>query len=204
MVADRQRLKIKEAEFLFGAPNLKAIRGQPLPEVAVIGRSNVGKSTFINRLAGRKGLARVSGRPGSTTELNFYRMTGVFDEKPFAVSLVDLPGFGFARLSKEEREEISRLSVLFLRERSQLRAVILLNDCRRAPQEDELAIQELCASESLACIVVLTKFDTLRQNDKQKAVREAAKGYRLEPSDLLYTGEGIPVDTVWERLLAVL
>lgn len=200
---EKQQPSVQHAEFLFGAPSLSAIRKQNLPEIAVIGRSNVGKSTFINRLTGRK-LARVSGRPGSTTELNFYRVTGQFQENPFAISLVDMPGFGFAKLSKEEREHISGLSVTFLRERKQLRAVVLLNDCRRAPQEDELAIQELCANEGLMCLVVLTKFDTLRQNDKPKAVRAVAEAYRLEAGDVLYTGEGISPAPIWERLLVVL
>lgn len=199
----KEQPSVQHAEFLFGAPALSAIRKQNLPEVAVIGRSNVGKSTFINRLTGRK-LARVSGRPGSTTELNFYRVTGQFQDNPFAISLVDIPGFGFAKLSKYEREHISRLSVTFLRERKQLHAVVLLNDCRRAPQEDELAIQELCANEGLMCLVVLTKFDTLRQNDKAKALRAVAEAYRLEAGDVLCTGEGISPAPIWERLLAIL
>ena len=146
----------------------------------------------------------MSGRPGSTRELNFYRLAGELVGKPFTLALVDMPGFGFARLSKEEREDISRLSVTFLRERNRLQAVILLNDCRRAPKEDEYAIQKLCADEGLASIIVLTKFDTLRQNDKQKALRDVARGYNLVPEDLLITGEGISIEPVWERILAVL
>lgn len=203
MSVEKQKLSVQQAEFLFGAPSLSAIRKQNLPEIAVIGRSNVGKSTFINRLAGRK-LARVSGRPGSTTELNFYRIAGQLNGNSFAISLVDMPGFGFAKLSKEERQDISRLSVMFLRERKHLRAVVLLNDCRRTPQEDELAIQELCASEGLICVVVLTKFDTLRQNDKPKALRAVAEAYGLEAGDVLYAGEGISPAPIWERLIAVL
>ncbi len=193
---------IQSAEFLFGAPSLNTIRKQHLPEVAVIGRSNVGKSTFINRLTGRK-LARVSGNPGSTRELNFYRVAGVWDGVGRELCLVDMPGFGFAKLSKEARESISRLSVDFLRERRHLRAVIILNDCRREPGDDELAIQAICASEGVPYLVVLTKFDTLRQNDKPKALRNIARCYNMEPQDILSTGEKLDVEPVWMRVLGV-
>lgn len=193
---------IRAAEFLFGAPSLKAIRKQNLPEIAIIGRSNVGKSTFINRLTGRK-VARVSGNPGSTRELNFYQVSGAWNGVDRALCLVDMPGFGFAKLSKQAREEISRLAVDFLRNRRHLRAVVLLNDCRRDPQDDELAIQALCADLGIPCVVILTKFDTLRQNDKPKALKNVATGFNLDPSDLLYTGEKIDTDTIWQRLLGV-
>ncbi len=194
---------IRNAEFLFGAPSLETIRKQHLPEVAIIGRSNVGKSTFINRLTGRK-LARVSGSPGSTRELNFYRVEGTWDGVDKELCLVDMPGFGFAKLSKEAREAISRLSVDFLRERRYLRAVILLNDCRREPGDDEHAIQGICAAEGIPHLIVLTKFDTLRQNDKPKALKAVAQGYNLEPQDLLFTGEKISADPIWERVLGVI
>jgi GTP-binding protein len=193
---------IRAAEFLFGAPSLKAIRKQNLPEIAIIGRSNVGKSTFINRLTGRK-VARVSGNPGSTRELNFYQVSGAWNGVDRALCLVDMPGFGFAKLSKQAREEISRLAVDFLRNRRHLRAVVLLNDCRRDPQDDELAIQALCADLGIPCVIILTKFDTLRQNDKPKALKNVAMGFNLDPSDLLYTGEKIDTDTIWQRLLGV-
>jgi GTP-binding protein len=193
---------IRAAEFLFGAPSLETIRKQNLPEIAIIGRSNVGKSTFINRLTGRK-VARVSGNPGSTRELNFYQVSGSWNGVDRALCLVDMPGFGFAKLSKQDREAISRLAVDFLRNRRHLRAVVLLNDCRRDPQDDELAIQAICADLGIPCVVILTKFDTLRQNDKPKALRNVAAGFNLDPSDLLYTGEKIAPDSIWERLLGV-
>ncbi len=193
---------IRAAEFLFGAPSLEAIRKQNLPEIAIIGRSNVGKSTFINRLTGRK-VARVSGNPGSTRELNFYQVSGSWNGVDRALCLVDMPGFGFAKLSKQAREEISRLAVDFLHNRRHLRAVVLLNDCRRDPQDDEFAIQALCADLGIPCVIILTKFDTLRQNDKPKALKNVAMGFNLDPSDLLYTGEKIDTDTIWQRLLGV-
>ena len=193
---------IRNAEFLFGAPSLQTSRKKQLAEVAIIGRSNVGKSTFINRLTGRK-LARVSGNPGSTRELNFYRVDGVWNGVEQQLCLVDMPGFGFAKLSKEARESISMLSVDFLRQRRHLRAVILLNDCRREPGDDERAIQGICAAEGIPYIIVLTKFDTLRQNDKPKALKSISQCYNLEPQDILFTGEKITAEPIWERVLAV-
>jgi GTP-binding protein len=194
---------VQNAEFLFGAPHLTAIRRVTGPEVAVVGRSNVGKSSFINRLSGRK-LARVSSRPGATTELNYYKMAGLAQGKPFALNLVDMPGFGFAKLSKQEREHISHLTVSFLRERERLRAMILLNDCRREPQDDELAVQRLCAEEGRHLLVVLTKFDTLRKNDQKRAVESVAKAYHLEAGDVLVTGEKISPALIWERIVTLL
>jgi GTP-binding protein len=200
---NQQQFVIRNAEFLFGAPSLEAIRSQKLPELAIIGRSNVGKSSFINRMAGRR-LARVSGTPGSTRELNFYRLDLAVQNAPWSLCLVDMPGFGFAKLSKDAREAISRLSVNFLRERRHLKGVVLLSDCRREPGEDELAIQGLCASEGIPCLIVLTKFDTIRKSDTQKALETVSSAYHLEPGDVLVTGEGIPTDTIWSRIQAIL
>jgi GTP-binding protein len=200
---NQQQFVIRNAEFLFGAPSLEAIRSQKLPELAIIGRSNVGKSSFINRLAGRR-LARVSGTPGSTRELNFYRLDLADQNAPWSMCLVDMPGFGFAKLSKDAREAISRLSVNFLRERRHLKGVVLLSDCRRVPGEDELAIQGLCASEGIPCLIVLTKFDTLRKSETQKALETVSSAYHLEPGDVLVTGEGMATDTIWSRIQAIL
>ncbi len=203
MEATPKRLEIKNAEFLFGAPDAEHIRKQSLLEVAVAGRSNVGKSTFLNRLMGRSA-ARVSGKPGCTRELNFFAVRGVFREKPFNIALVDMPGFGYAKLPKTERESIARMSVGYLRSREQLRAVILLNDCRRLPEDDERAVQRLCAEGDLRCLVVVTKMDTLRKNERTSSLAGIAKAYNLEPQDLLFTGKEVSPEPVWERLLTLL
>lgn len=200
---DPQQFVIQNAEFLFGAPSVSAIRPQKLPEVAVIGRSNVGKSTFINRLAGRK-VARVSGSPGSTRELNFYRVDLLVNRELSPICLVDMPGFGFAKLPKDMREEIARLSVDFISNRKHLRGVILLNDCRREPREDEEAIQGLCASLGIPCVIVLTKFDVLRQGQRDAALQTVASGFHLEKGDVLFTGEKISTDPIWNRIQAIL
>jgi GTP-binding protein len=195
-------LHIKEAEFMFGAPSAEGIPKQKLSEVAVVGRSNVGKSTFLNRLTGRK-IARVSGNPGSTRELNFFNVRGALAEREFTLALVDMPGFGYAKLPKSEREAIARSAVSYLRTREQLQAVILLNDCRRLPEEDELAVQRICGESGIHCLIVVTKMDALTKNERVRSLAGIARAYRLESQDLLFTGEGISCETVWERLLAV-
>jgi len=196
--------EVKKAEFLFGAPRLDAIRKQPLSEVAIIGRSNVGKSSFINRLCARRQLARVSGNPGSTRELNFYQVEGLRGDEPFKIALVDMPGFGYAKLSKVEREKISGLSVSFLQERRNLKVVILLNDCRRLPEEDERAIQAICATEGVHCLIVVTKTDALRSSERARSIREIAKAYNLEEGDVVATGDGVSPEPVWSRILTLM
>lgn len=198
-----EALHIKHAEFLFGAPTLGDIRKQSAPEVAIIGRSNVGKSTFVNRLCQRK-IARVSGRPGCTQELNFYHVDGLVEGAEFDLNLVDMPGFGFARLSKEEREEISRLTVDYLRNRRQLRTVILLNDCRRRPEVDEVAIQRICIEAGVHCLIVATKLDKEKRSQHERLLKDVANGFGLERGDILGTGDGISPASIWARVISLL
>jgi GTP-binding protein len=115
-----------------------------------------------------------------------------------------MPGFGFAKLSKEIREQISELSVSFLQERRSLKAMVLLNDCRRLPEADERAIQAVCGREGIHCLIVITKIDALRSSEKTRSVREIAKAYGLEESDVLVTGDGVSPEPVWNRLLPLL
>lgn|GEM_PF-495092 len=203
MIQTTKTIEIKGAEFLFGVPDVRLIPKQMLPEVAVAGRSNVGKSTFLNRMMGRK-IARVSGNPGSTRELNFFKVRGVSDESPFELALVDMPGFGYAKLPKSERESIARLAVSYIRNRDRLRVVILLNDCRRLPEDDERAVQRMCAESDVRCVVVVTKMDALKRSEQSRSRAEIAKAYQLESQDLLFTGESLSPQPVWDRLITLL
>jgi GTP-binding protein len=151
---------------------------------------------------GRK-VARVSSNPGCTRQLNFFSVRGALHEKPFNLALVDMPGFGYAKLAKSEREAIARMAVSYVRNREQLRALLLLNDCRRLPEEDELSLQRLCAEIGIYFFVVVTKMDALSKNERVRSLAGIAKAYHLEPQDLLFTGEGIEPEAIWERLLAV-
>jgi GTP-binding protein len=144
-----------------------------LPEVAVLGRSNVGKSTLINRLVGRRGLARTSSTPGRTRRIHFYRI----DERAY---LVDLPGFGYASGSKQERAEFAPLVESYLRgTRDSLRGALVLVDARRGAQAEERELAEYLAAERIAARVALTKCDKLGRADVERARRALAAALGL-------------------------
>ena len=197
-------VKIRSAEFAGAALSLAALPEWDGAEVAVVGRSNVGKSTLINRLTGRRKLARTSSEPGRTRELNLFKVALTIDETASTVMLVDLPGFGYARFSKEQREQLSLLTVDYLSRRESLKVVCLLNDARREPQSDELAVRDLAFRHGRHLLVVLTKMDKLNQSERAKRPRAIAEQYGLEPADLAAAGEGVSVESLWERVLQVL
>ncbi len=129
-----------------------------LPEVAFIGRSNVGKSSLLNRLVRRRKLARVSDTPGRTREINFFRVNGQF-------VLVDLPGYGFARVSKEAKALWRPLIASYLGESLLLRGVVQLLDVRHDPTPDDVAMLDLLASIGVPVLIVATKSDKLTRRE---------------------------------------
>jgi GTP-binding protein len=128
-------------------------------QVAVAGRSNVGKSSLINALGGRKNIARISSKPGKTRSLNFYLV------RPHGFYLVDLPGYGYARCSKKEREQWARLIERYMTTNEQLKGVVVLLDCRLEPQDLDLELASYLQSRKIPILPVLTKADkcALRQ-----------------------------------------
>jgi GTP-binding protein len=134
-----------------------------LPEVAFAGRSNVGKSSLLNRLVGRKSLARVSRTPGRTREINFFRVNSHF-------VLADLPGYGYARISKEKKADWKPLIEGYLRRTPTLAGVVQLLDIRRDPSDDDIQMLDYLAELELPTIVVLTKTDKVsRQQVEQRS-----------------------------------
>ncbi|HET7601200.1 MAG TPA: ribosome biogenesis GTP-binding protein YihA/YsxC [Gemmatimonadales bacterium] len=159
----------------------------PLPEVAFVGRSNVGKSSLLNALTGRPGLARVSGTPGKTTLLNAFRLPQLY--------LVDLPGYGFARAGKAARAGYRRLITRYLRERPTLRGVVWLLDIRHPPSADDRDFQELLIESGRPVLAVLTKADKLGRGARAARARELAADLGL-PEDQVHPtssrlGEGM-------------
>ncbi len=149
-------------EFVGSFPDPKVALDPPGPEMALVGRSNVGKSSLLNAITGRPGLARVSGTPGKTTLLNVYRLPGWY--------LVDLPGYGFARASKAARDGYRRLVNGYLRERPRLAGVIWLLDIRHEPSADDLEMQQLLIAGERPALIALTKADKL---SRQAAIGRA-------------------------------
>ncbi|HEY2107602.1 MAG TPA: ribosome biogenesis GTP-binding protein YihA/YsxC [Candidatus Binataceae bacterium] len=155
-------------------------------EIAVAGRSNVGKSSLINALVSIKGLARTSRTPGRTQALNFFAV-GV------ELALVDLPGYGYAKMPEALARKVSALMSDFLAQRNNLTAVLLLIDSRRGPREEEFALAEMARSRGLELVIAITKADKLRRSERAATLRRveplnapifpcsAANGEGLEP-----------------------
>lgn len=147
--------------------------------MALIGRSNVGKSSLLNALTGRRSLARVSGTPGKTTLLNAFRLPGFY--------LVDLPGYGFARAGKTARAGYRRLIERYLLERPGLVGVVWLLDVRHEPSEDDRAIQELLVRSGRPVLVALTKGDKLTRSAQAQRTRAMAVALGLQEDQVQLT-----------------
>jgi len=166
-------LRITSAEFVISAARAEQFPTPRIPELAFVGRSNVGKSSLINALVGRRGLAKTSGTPGKTRQLNFFRINDRFH-------LVDLPGYGYAKVAQTEREAWSRLIERYLREREQLKLVVSLVDIRHEPTALDRSMIEWLASTGVPFLVVLTKLDKVSatlSRQRVAAIDKLAWGY---------------------------
>ena len=166
------------ATFALGASRLDGMPKDARPEIAFIGRSNVGKSSLLNALTGRKQLARTSGTPGKTREANFYLVGDRF-------YLVDLPGLGYAKVAQTARDRFARLIEQYVTERATLRLALHLVDCRHEPGALDRAVFAALAASPAPSLVVLTKADKLSANQMGKAEKliraaMAAEGLRTE------------------------
>src|ERR1700682_855125 len=173
------KLVIRNVEFLGGMAERHGWRPESsLPEVAFAGRSNVGKSSLLNSLVRRKSFARVSRTPGRTREINFFRVNNTF-------VLVDLPGYGYARISKTKKAEWRPMIESYLRRTTQLRGIVLLLDIRREPSEDDRAMLDFLADLGVPTIVALTKSDKLTKADAREKVVEVSRMLALEPDQVI-------------------
>ena len=143
-------MKVHEAEIVISAVSPAQYPDTPLPEIALAGRSNVGKSSFINTLINRKNLARTSSKPGKTQTLNFYLIENT-------LHFVDVPGYGYAKVSKTERAKWGKMIETYLEQREQLRAVVSLVDLRHAPSQEDVQMYEFLKYYEIPVIVVATK-----------------------------------------------
>lgn len=178
--------------FLRAVSAVDQLTADPIPEIAFAGRSNVGKSSLVNALVNRKALARVSNTPGRTREIILFDLGG-------ELRIADLPGYGFAKVSKAMAANWHRLIDAYLRRRPQLKRVCLLVDARHEPHASDLQMMKLLDSAAVSYIVVLTKMDKLNAAGRQRAINDAEKLRHqftaIHPeffATSAETGEGLP------------
>ena len=193
-------MDIREATFVTGAVSMAGMPADGLSEVAFVGRSNVGKSSLINMLLGRKSLARTSGTPGKTQEINFYLVNR-------SLYFVDLPGFGYARASKRSRARWQKMIANYVLERMALKVVFQLIDSRHPPTDLDREVMLVLKESAATRIVLLTKGDKLSGNQRAKSVDqtlEILKSYHTEIPVILTsskTGRGKKETLNWVRTL---
>lgn len=206
----KEETRIVDAEFVAGAPSVAKLPAPALAEVAFAGRSNVGKSSLMNMLMSRKGLVRASNTPGRTREINVFLAKS---KDGLALHLVDLPGYGYAKVSKVERKSWGPMMEGYLASRTTLRAVVMLVDVRRGVEEDDLELvhyveearrlNRIEENKPVSLIVVATKLDKLslsKQKPAVQAIKNAAKVPVLGFSAVTGTGR----DELWARIRAAL
>lgn len=192
-------MHVKFAEFITSA--VKQIQYPPpdYPEVAFAGRSNVGKSSLINKLVNRKRLVKTSSTPGRTQLINFFRVN---DE----LSLVDLPGYGYAKVPAAVKKQWGPMVETYLANRLNLKGVVLLMDLRRTPRQEEFDLMDWLHQYKIPTILVLTKADKLSKTKQKKQWRNAAETLSVEMDELLLFSakSGMGKEALWELIAQVL
>lgn len=188
-------MDVKQADFIKSAVKPRDYPPTELPEVAFVGRSNVGKSSLINVLAGRKGLVRTSSTPGRTQLINFFNINNM-------LTLVDLPGYGYAKAPPDVRKQWQPMIETYLAERENLKAVVLILDIRRTPSDGDLDMLRRLGLYNIPPVIVLTKCDKLSKNERSKQtaliaeVIEQGKEGLLQFSALSREGR----DGIWREI----
>jgi len=189
-------MDVKKAELVISAARPDQFPEDGLPEIALAGRSNVGKSSLINRMINRKNLARTSSQPGKTRTMNFYRIDSAF-------YFVDLPGYGYAKVSQEMRREWGKTIERYLRERKPLRLVLLLIDFRHPPTADDRAMYEWLAYYDIPVCIVATKADKVAKGKWQKHVKQVADTLAANGTPIVvFSAEnGLGKTELWHMIL---
>ncbi len=193
-------LTILNAEFVKSAPALKdAPDLGGLPEFVLVGRSNVGKSSFINAVLNRKGLAKTSNTPGKTRLINFF----LIDEKWV---FVDLPGYGYAKVSKAEQQKWKKNLETYLKKRETIKTVIQLIDARHGPKESDLQMREWLIYQDRPQLVVLTKVDKISKQELNKQISNTARMFDLAAENIIAfsTQTGLGKKVSKDRLASIL
>jgi len=191
-------MKIKRAELLTSCSHPSQFPTTGLPEVAFLGRSNVGKSSLLNALVQRKKLARTSATPGKTRLIHFFHVEAGGSE----LLLVDLPGYGWAKVSRREREGWQKLIEGYLEGRPVLRAAMLLQDLRRDFSEDETLLLEWLAERAVPSLVAITKTDKLKPMRRKARLAELGKALDVPTTAIVPTSSQTRdgIDRLWKQI----
>ncbi|KRM36588.1 gtp-binding protein engb [Agrilactobacillus composti DSM 18527 = JCM 14202] len=186
-------MQFSDIKLVISAVDPKQYPTDGLPEIALSGRSNVGKSSLINTLLSRKGLARTSSTPGKTQTLNFYNIAN-------RLYFVDVPGYGYAKVSKKQREQFGHIIETYLQTRKQMKGVVLLVDARHAPTSDDVSMYNYLKYYEVPTLVVATKVDKIKRGQRVKQTKLIISALDMDPNDELIffsseTKEGH--DAVW-------
>lgn len=186
--------KIKNINLLISAVQEKQYPKHDLPEIAFLGRSNVGKSSLINSLVNRKSLAHTSSKPGKTQTLNFYNINNDF-------CLVDVPGYGFAKVSKKEQERFGQMVENYLVNRDNLRGVVLLIDSRHKPTDDDKLMYNYIKYYHLPILIIATKSDKITKSKWNASKSLIKQTLNLDEEDgyVQYSAlKKMGIDDVWQ------
>jgi len=190
---------IRSAEFITSAVKPDQYPPESLPEIAFAGRSNAGKSSLINALVNRKNLAKTSSTPGKTRLINFFTINN-------AVYFVDLPGYGYAKVSQSEKRYWKPMVESYLSSRKTLRGVVIISDIRRVPGAEEIELMGWLANLHIPAIIISSKADKLSNNEQFRQRRAVSRTLSTEPEELILfsakTRQGM--DKVWEKIEAAL
>ena len=192
-------MKVTNAEFRISAVGPNQYPTDQKVEIALSGRSNVGKSSFINRLIQRKSLARTSSKPGKTQTLNFYHINDLF-------YFVDVPGYGYAKVSKKEREKWGKMIEEYITTRENLELVLILVDFRHEPSTEDVQMREFLEYYEIPYRIIMTKCDKIPRGKWNKHVSQIRKAFGKPPEELFLTfssetGEG--VEKAWEWIESI-
>lgn len=189
-------MKVHNVELVISAVRPNQYPEDGLPEFALAGRSNVGKSSFINKMIGRKSMARISSKPGKTQTLNFYKI----EEQLF---FVDVPGYGYAKVSKSEREAWGRMIEEYFTSREILKAVVQIVDIRHAPSADDCMMYDFLKHYNIPVVVIATKADKIKKGKYEQHKKVVRKTLDMVPSDplILFSSEtGMGYEAAWKEL----
>ena len=177
-------MKVTSAQFLLSAMAPKYYPKDGFPEFAFVGRSNVGKSTLMNTLLGRKGLAKTSSTPGKTQTVNFFDING-------KIFFVDLPGYGYAKVPKTMKRKWNLVMGEYLRSRETLRLVVQLVDARHGPTDKDLEMLSLLDEAQVPTLIVATKIDKLKRGQRKKNLDQIRKKLGLDEDALIIPFSGV-------------